>query len=248
MIKKLIIIALLLLAVCALLFFYNSEDIKNKPKLALMTSIPLILGEASVAQLAKGEVEPAPAYQILKKYYDVVPLDAIDSRIDEFNLLLLAQSRPLSPAELIDIDKWVRGGGNIVILSDAALQWHSDYALGDKRRPLFTSLLSPLFAYWGFEQLILLDDPDQQIIKIDQYEINTVTPSQWSKISTDAPNVRCDLNGEGFEAICSIGRGHAILIADSDFINDEYWQDYAFWGEHANMQYLLGRLRINNDN
>lgn len=222
--------------------FYFVDQPRDRPKLGLMTSIPLILGEVSVEQMVSGQSEPAVAYTVLKKYYNVIPLNAIDDRVSQFNHILLAQANPLTAEELVRLDRWVREGGHIVILSDAALQWHSEYSLGDKRRPLFTSLLSPLFSYWGLEQLLLMDDPKQQIIDIDDYQINTVTPAQWSMVTSEAKGVSCNLSENRFEAICTIGEGRAVLIGDSDFIDDQYWRDPGFFGEDSNMKYLLDRL------
>ena len=78
-------------------------------------------------------------------------LDSFDAlNVRSTPLLLLAQPRALAPAEMVKLDSWVRDGGKLLILADPALQWGSLYPLGDKRRPLFTSLLSPLFSHWGW--------------------------------------------------------------------------------------------------
>lgn len=238
---KRILIALSIIILIIIAIFSISNDNKPSPKLALMSSIPLILGEVNVEQMAQGKSNPSAAYLSLKAHYDIIPIDAVDDRLTEFNLLLLAQARPLSSSELVTLDKWVREGGHIVILSDAALQWPSEYALGDKRRPIFASLLSPLFAYWGVEQLLLLEDPEEQMIELGEYNITTVTPSEWALIETVAKDVDCKLNDNKFEAVCNVGKGRAILVGDSDFINDQYWQSY--YGEDDNMLYLLNKLQ-----
>ncbi len=229
-----LVIGLLMLGGC---------DDTPKPKLAIMTSLPLIFGEASVEQVVRGENQPAPIYEILKDNYDVTPLDNIDSRLEQFDTLLLAQVRALTAQEFVDLDKWVRSGGKVVILSDAALQWHSDYSLGDKRRPLFTSLLSPLFAYWGIEQILLIEDPEEQVITVDGYDINTVTPGEWVIGDNDSGDIMCQLSDNSFEADCNVGQGRAILIADSDFIHEELWQGF---GISHNITYLLNRLEAIN--
>lgn len=221
--------------------YYISYNSVTKNKLALMSSIPLILGEVDVEQMARGESDPSAAYLLLKQYYDIVPIDTIDDRLSEVKLLLLAQARPLSASELVAVDQWVRQGGNIIILSDVALQWPSDYALGDKRRPLFTSLLSPLFVYWGLEQLFLIEDINEQMISLGDYNVTTVTPSEWALIENDSQNVDCKLSDNRFEANCRVGKGKAILIGDSDFINDQHWHSY--YGEDDNMSYLLHKLQ-----
>lgn len=240
-VKRIMFALIIIIAIIIALIFMSIKNDKPNSKLALMSSIPLVLGEVDVEQMAQGKNNPSAAYTSLKKHYDIVPIDAVDDRLSEFNLLLMAQARPLSSSELVALDKWVRKGGHVVILSDAALQWPSDYALGDKRRPVFTSLLSPLFAYWGLEQLILLEDPQEQSIPLGAYSITTVTPSEWSLIKTEAKDVECKLNDNKFEAICSVGKGRAILVGDSDFINEQHWQSY--YGEDDNMLYLLNKLR-----
>ncbi len=238
---KRILIALSAMIALTIAAFFISYDNKPRPKLGLMTSIALILGDVSVEQMAQGKSNPSAAYLSLKAHYDIIPIDAVDDRLSQFNLLLLAQTRPLSSSELVAVDEWVRKGGHIIILSDAALQWPSDYALGDKRRPIFASLLSPLFAHWGIEQLLLLEDPEELRIALGDYNITTVTPSEWRLIESDAKDVDCRLNNNKFEADCKVGEGRAILIGDSDFINDRHWQSY--YGEDDNMRYLLDKLQ-----
>lgn len=236
-----ILIALTVISLIIISNFYALYDDRSKNKLALMSSIPLILGEVTVEQMARGESNPSAAYLLLKEYYDIVPIDSIDDRLSQVNMLLMAQTRPLSASELVSVDQWVREGGQIVILSDVALQWPSDYALGDKRRPTFTSLLSPLFSYWGLEQLLLLKESEELSIPLDKYNVTTVTPSEWGLLESGSQGVDCSLSNNGFEANCHVGKGKAILIGDSDFINDRHWQSY--YGKDDNMLYLLDKLQ-----
>jgi len=212
----------------------------EKPKLALMSSISLILGEVSVEQMVAGKAMPAPAYDILRDNYNVTPLDAVDDRLKTFDILLLAQARALRADELVTLDEWVRSGGNVMILSDAALQWPSEYSLGDKRKPLFTSFLSPLFTHWGIEQILLMEEVEQQTIEISGYDIKTVTPGEWIHIDSDQKQLQCNVSENKFEALCNIGEGRAIIVADSDFIYDGYWNNIV--GIDDNMAYLLDRL------
>ncbi len=241
-VKWIIILLAFLSLIIGISTYFVLDNSRPINKLALMSSIPLGLGEVNVEQMVRGESNPSAAYISLKKHYDIILIDAIDDRLSQVNLLLLAQARPLSGPELVALDKWVRKGGQIIILSDAALQWPSDYALGDKRRPIYTSLLSPLFAYWGLEQLLLVEEIEEHSIALGDYSINTVTPSEWVLIETDSQNVDCTLNNNRFEANCRVGKGRAILIGDSDFIHDRHWQSY--YGEDDNMLYLLHKLQL----
>ena len=117
-----------------------------------------------------------------------------------------------------------------MIMADPALQWDSEYPLGDKRRPLFTSMLSPLFGHWGLELVLPIGDDagsaDGKIIKkIGEWSVQTVTAGAWQRTgSKSAANDDCALGHGGFVAECKIGRGTAVLIADADLLDPELWQ------------------------
>jgi hypothetical protein len=152
-----------LAAACTVLLllagFATSRPTDNRPKppLALMTSLPLIWSEGGIeADLAK-DVAPHPAFTRLSAHYDITPIDDLEAWGPKpKHMLLLAQPKAFAPRELVRLDNWVRQGGLVLILADPALQWGSLYPLGDKRRPLFTSMLSPLFAHWGLELVLPL--------------------------------------------------------------------------------------------
>jgi hypothetical protein len=136
----------------------------------------------------------------------------------------LAQPRAFSPAELVQLDSWVRKGGRLLILADPALQWGSLYPLGDKRRPLFTSMLSPLFAHWGLELVLPIADAEPMAIrKIGKLSIRTQAPGEWLKINRGG-SARCALAEGGLLADCKIGKGRALLVADADLLDTAYWE------------------------
>ena len=64
--------------------------------------------------ILSGESKPAPIYQHWQNKY---ALEAVDSLKDllgsETDLILLAQPRAMDPADLGDLDQWVRAGGNV---------------------------------------------------------------------------------------------------------------------------------------
>jgi hypothetical protein len=226
--RKVIIGAAVLLLMSLLFLVYTSGSDKaaeKQPKLGLMTTLPLYWGEGDIEDMVKGANEPLPAYQRLDVKYVIQLVDAIDSKgLRSVHMLLLAQSRALSPEELVQLDAWVRSGGHLMILADPALQWESAYPLGDKRRPLYTSLLSPLFAHWGLELVLPLQESDEpEVIKqMPGKAIRTVTPGVWQTIGK-ASGGTCALAQEAFVAECKIGKGSAILIADADILNADLW-------------------------
>lgn len=248
---------LLLLLAVALLFlmsllayaFTRPAPDGPKPSLGLMTTLPLQWSEGGVEADLAEDAQPHPAFSRLSETYDVQPLDDVRD-LAELRILLLAQPRAFSPAELVQLDSWVRKGGRILILADPALQWGSLYPLGDKRRPLFTSMLSPLFAHWGLELVLPIADAEPMAIrKIGTLSIRTQTPGEWLKIGRGG-SARCVLEEGGLLADCTIGKGRALLVADADLLDTAYWEGRGMrvltggdeFGNLAWVESLLARL------
>jgi hypothetical protein len=218
-----------MLTVCALVFLLSAlrylrlEESTVRPKLGLMTTLPLQWSEGGVEAAIAADAPPHPAFARLSSAYDVVPIDDL-AGIDRLGLLLLAQPRALGPAELVQLDGWVRRGGRLLILADPALQWGSLYPIGDKRRPLFTSLLSPLFAHWGVELVLPIDDAGPMALRqMDGLSIRTQTPGEWRPTAGDEA-ATCRIGRETIYADCAVGKGRAILIADADLLDTPYWE------------------------
>lgn len=215
-----------------------------KPVLGMMTTLPLQWSEGGIEADLSREAQPHPAYVRLQEQYDVRPIDDFNELdLNSTPLLLLAQPRALAPQELVRLDDWVRDGGRLLILADPALQWGSLYPLGDKRRPLFTSMLSPLFSHWGLELVLPMTD-DQEVVlrELGGMTIRTQTPGEWLPIKGgNAP--QCQIGDRGMSADCRVGKGRALLVADADLLDTPYWQGQgvrAVTGddEFANLEWL----------
>ena len=248
---------LLLLLAVALVFlssllayaFTPPKPDDPKPSLGLMTTLPLEWSEGGVEADLAEDAQPHPAFARLSSSYDVQPLDNVRD-LAKRRMLLLAQPRAFSPAELVQLDSWVRKGGRTLILADPALQWGSLYPLGDKRRPLFTSMLSPLFTHWGLELVLPIADAEPMAIrKIGDLRIRTQTPGEWLKIGRGG-SARCALSESGLVADCRIGKGRALLVADADLLDTVYWEGRGMrvltggdeFGNLALVESLLARL------
>lgn len=203
----------------------NQKAIQKKP-LGLITTLPMRWGEGDISNAIDMAGEPMPAYRAVQNEYDVRLIDALDSKsLKNIKLLMLAQPRAFSPTELVVFDKWVRGGGRALILADPALSLESAYPLGDKRRPLFTSLLSPLFAHWGIDLVLPMDEGSEKTIirQVSDFDIQTITPGAWQPREGGKKSF-CIISDEGFVAQCNVGKGRAILIADADMLDAELWE------------------------
>lgn len=211
----------------AILIFAGGEGKRDsaRPALGLMTTLPLFWAEGDLSEIVQQARGPSPAYQRLGRNYRLRLIDAVDARaLAKMDLLLLAQPRALAASELAALDRWVRGGGHMLIMADPALQWDSAYPLGDKRRPLFTSMMSPLFVHWGLE-LVLPIDEDAAAAAVRQhgeYSLRTETAGAWQKRRGGSGD-NCAISADGLAAECAIGKGSAVLIADADMLNDIFW-------------------------
>lgn len=208
-------------------FIIGDRDERDpaRPALGVMTTLPLFWGEGDLAEIVQQTDGPASAYRRLEDKYQVQLMDAIDDKtLRSVELLLLAQPRALAAAEFAALDRWVRRGGHVMVMADPALQWESDYPLGDKRRPLFTSMMSPLFTYWGLELLLPIDEgaAAESVRKYGEFNLRTVTPGAWQHRRRRGGGA-CVISSDGFVAECIIGKGSAILVADADMLNDALW-------------------------
>lgn len=226
-----------------------------RPRLGLMTTLPLQWPEGTIATAVDEKAAPAPAYSRLVGQYRIVPVDNMEQlKQERLHILLMAQSRGLAPRELVAVDTWVRNGGRVLILADPALQWESIYPVGDNRRPLFTTLLTPLFAHWGLELVLPVGEKEEQIAirKIGTLAIKTRTPGEWLAKS-NASGSDCSITHQGLVADCRVGRGRAILVGDADLLDGEYWQGTGIralsgsddFGNMAWLSSLLRNLRTN---
>lgn len=215
----------LAILIAGLLFFgaVGRSD-AAKPRLMLMSSIPLQWGDANFGDVARGEARPSSLFARLSANNEI-------SMIDDFQQLgkpgavplLLVQPRALAPRELVELDGWIRKGGTAIIFADPALDWPSDLPLGDQRRPLFTSLLTPMFRHWGLELALPVSAkaaPDE--VAVGNYRVSPESAGIWM-VSRGKPAAQCRISADQFVALCKVGGGRALLVADADLLYDDRW-------------------------
>lgn len=188
-------------------------------RLGLMTSLPIYWPEAhNVGELLRNDEKPGLARQALETRFALEPIDALTPEVlRRYDRMLLAQPRALAPAENVALDAWVRNGGRLLLFADPMLTSHSDFALGDKRRPQDVILLSPILTHWG---LTLTFDPDQrEAERVVQLAGSAVPVALAGKFSI-LPGGSCEISGEGILARCRIGRGTVTVLADAAVLDD----------------------------
>ena len=104
---------------------------RPKPALALLTSLPLLFGDAFAL-----DGGGSPTLTRLEARYRVVPVAVADAASLRGQRLLL-MAHPARPARRrpCRARRWVRDGGRVVLLADPKLEWPSERALGDRLRP-----------------------------------------------------------------------------------------------------------------
>lgn len=191
----------------------------QRPGLGVMTSLPLIWGEAEdIGELLSAKPASGWVRQELDQRFALVPLDVLEAeQLAELDHLLLAQPRALSPDENVALDSWVRGGGKLLLFADPMLTRHSRFPIGDRRRPQDVALLSPILARWGLELLFDADQAeDEKTVAVEGIAL----PVNLGGTFRLAKPSGCTLAGGGLLARCRIGAGEVVLLADAAMLDD----------------------------
>jgi len=178
----------------------------EKPTLLLLTSLPLMFGEDFSI-----DGGGSPALSAVEKRYRIVPISVSSpAELAKGRLLLMAHPLAQPAEELVALDRWVRGGGRVLLLADPLLEWPSRRPLGDPLRPQAMFTDTGLLGHWGLR----LDAPDERgkaLRKLGGMPVVTYSPGTL--------HGGCEISPEGFVADCRIGRGRALVIADADLLN-----------------------------
>lgn len=224
----------------------SAEAARETPEtleIQLMTSLPIIWGEgASLGDILSDDTPPYPIYSYWQKRYKIEPVDSFENlQKSETDIVILAQPRAMAPADLADIDAWVRGGGRAIVMTDPALVWPSELPLGDNRRPLISGLLSPLLSHWGLE-LVVLEDMERAFVELDFGDLKIATAGVGAfrpLAAKTSARADCQFSSGNILADCKVGKGRAILIADADFLHENMWITDPLWQTEKRSQAML---------
>jgi len=193
----------------------------DKPDLLVVTSLPIIF--ADQFQLGGG----SPALTAIERRYRVEPINVTNAdSLKGKRLLLMAHPLAQLAEALVDLDRWVRGGGRLVLLADPKLDWPSDRPLGDRLRPPPSFADTGLLQHWRLT-LYAPDKAGPTDRKVDGRVVALSSPGALSGA--------CGLKRDGLLARCTIGRGKATIIADADFLRADS-------PDSDSLQFLLAEL------
>jgi hypothetical protein len=199
----------------------SSEE--RKPPLGLLTSLPIYWAESdSITETLEGGAPTHWVRSALEADYVLLPIDTLDSEyLGGLDRLILAQPRPLAPAENVALDDWVRGGGRLLLFADPLLTEHSRFMLGDKRRPQDVVVLSPILRRWGLELEFDEDEPDAgRLIRFEGAAVPVRLPGRLREVTPGAA-AKCGVESESVVARCIIGQGRVLVVADAAVLGNE---------------------------
>lgn len=200
-----------------------SESAAERQQLGLFSTLPIYWGSGGdVATLLDTAQEKDWVREQLERRFELAPLDALEPEtLANVDRLLLAQPRPLAPSENVALDDWLRGGGRLLIFADPLLTRHSEFSIGDRRRPQDVVLISPILKRWGLE---LLFDETQPVGErwVDVYDrkFPVNLPGKFVRVDASAPS-QCIVSEGGLLAQCEVGEGRVTLLADAAILDWE---------------------------
>lgn len=207
-------------AVAAFALRGESSD-PQKTELGLFSSLPIYWVEAAdIAETLNGKSQAHWVRSALEEENRLLPLDTLDSdELGRLGRLMMAQPRPLAPAENVALDGWVRGGGRLLLFADPMSTEHSRFGLGDRRRPQDTVVLSPILRRWGLELMFDDSQPDAlRMVRFAGVAIPVRLPGSFRTVSAGAP-AECDIGSESVIARCRIGKGAVLIVADAAVVS-----------------------------
>lgn len=215
--------AVALIAGIAIWALPDASSDQTKPELGLFTSLPIYWAESdSITETLDGSGPPHWARTALEADHRLVPLDTLSTEgLGRLDRVIMAQPRPLAPAENVALDDWVRGGGRLLLLADPMLTEHSRFMVGDKRRPHDVALLSPILRRWGLELQFDEDQPEaERSVRFGGEAIPIQLAGEFQIIAAGAP-ADCAIESDSLIARCRIGKGVALVVADAAVLGAE---------------------------
>jgi len=164
-----------------------------KPKLGLMTNLPLESGAGGMMAAMQGNAQPFVIYQQLRENFDLKVLDQDIDRVPaDVSTLLIVHPKPLSDKTLYAIDQFVLRGGHAIVfvdpLSELAM---STTNMGPGMQSGATSNLEPLLKAWGVgfdASKVIADGARAQRVRLGQSGQGVADYIVWLRLAADNPD------------------------------------------------------------
>jgi hypothetical protein len=209
-----LVVAVLGLALAVLGWLGSGRGTSEGEPIGLFTTLPILWADsAELGAELRPDAAPHWALKVFAAHGKIEPLDQLTTTsLAGLRRLVIAQPRPLGPAENVALDDWVRGGGHVLLLADPALTQDSAFAIGDPRRPQAVALLSPILGRW---ELDLLFDDSQVMGESSREVLGLTTPVNLPGRFATRGQANCRLWADGLAVTCVIGKGRVVALADA---------------------------------
>lgn len=128
---------------------------ERKPKLGIISSLPMATGPGGPIMLAQGRSRPYAIYSQLRGSFDVAMLDDKFTEIPaDIDVLMIADPNPMTAQQLYAVDQFVMAGKRAMVLVDpfAELASQMDPTTGEPAQfGAVESDLEPLLSRWGIK-------------------------------------------------------------------------------------------------
>jgi len=134
----------------------------KKPKLGIISSIPLQAGAGGIQAMMQGRSRPFIAYQELAQNYDTQTLERNFTSIpSDIDVLMIVHPQALTDQQQYAIDQFVLRGGHALIFVDPASEISKAGSFGPQQGPT-SSDLPKLFKAWGigYDESKVIGDRD----------------------------------------------------------------------------------------
>lgn len=229
---------------------YTDRWAKQSGKTIMLSGLPLRTWTGG--ELLEGAFVDSAAVVALRKRVSrplVLADTLVAGSLNTNDRLLLAHPPALPPEALVEIDRFVRGGGRAVILADALSGWPPPHPFGDARNPPVTSLLTPLLDHWGLRLNAPAPDSTSAgvaVVKNLGRRIELHSSGHFSVLPHNCRGAGRLPDQRYSMAFCRIGRGTAIVLADADMLFDPLWRPEPLWASHLrrsdNIEWVADQL------
>jgi len=166
----------------------TSLDTDPRPRLALLTQLPMQFGAGGPQAMMQGRSQPYVVYEQLQEFFTVEEMEPGFSEIPaETEVLMLVHPPALNEDQLFAIDQYVLKGGRALIFLDP----HSE-ALDPRATAPNASSLGPLLSAWGVnmpEGKVVGDAAQAQRVQMGGYGPDSVKDYVfWLSVSGDFLN------------------------------------------------------------
>ena len=135
----------------------NKLSSVKKPKIGVITGLPLDIGKGGIEAVMRGEIKPFMLYQQMRDSFDVEMLTGQFADIDDaFDVLMIVHPREMDAVTRYAIDQYVLRGGRVIAFTDPISEVgkppsRSKNPLTDRAAVSPASSMPELYRAWGVE-------------------------------------------------------------------------------------------------